>query len=112
MGAESTVHSVACAMRHVCAVGWGLLASALSFLTANFFTKPRPTFTVAAFQDMLALVVLPVMAILTSQLVAGLRREAEEARRGQQVGCVARRMPCAWRFCQRWPTTCAHPSLR
>jgi K+-sensing histidine kinase KdpD len=76
------------------AVGWGLgqglLASALSFLTANFFfTEPRLTFTVADFQDVLALIVLLAMAILTSQLVAGLRREAEEARRGQQAAVQA-----------------------
>lgn len=76
------------------AVGWGLgqgiLASVLSFLTANFFfTELRLTFTVAAFQDVLALVVLLVMAILTSQLVAGLRREAEEARRGHEAAVQA-----------------------
>ncbi len=76
------------------AVGWGLgqgmLASLLSFLTANFFfTEPRFTFTVASFQDVLALIVLLGMAILTSQLVAGLRREAEEARRGQQAAVQA-----------------------
>lgn len=76
------------------AVGWGLgqgmLASLLSFLTANFFfTEPRFTFTVASFQDVLALIILLAMAILTSQLVAGLRREAEEARRGHEAAVQA-----------------------
>jgi K+-sensing histidine kinase KdpD len=76
------------------AVGWGLgqglLASVLAFLAANFFfTEPRLTFTVASLQDVLALVILLIMAILTSQLVAGLRREAEEARRGQQAAVQA-----------------------
>jgi K+-sensing histidine kinase KdpD len=76
------------------AVGWGLgqglLASVLAFLAANFFfTEPRFTFTVASFQDVLALVVLLAMATLTSQLVASLRREAEEARRGHEAAVQA-----------------------
>src|SRR4051812_31168545 len=76
------------------AVGWGLgqgmLASVLSFLMANFFfTEPRFTLSVASLQDVLALAVFLAMAILTSRLVAGLRREAEEARRGQQAALQA-----------------------
>ena len=72
------------------AVGWGLgqgvLASVLAFLCANFFfIQPIFTFTVAAAQDVLALVIFLGIATLTSQLVARLRREAREARRGQQV---------------------------
>jgi len=78
----------------VLAVGWGLgqgiVASILGFLSANFFfIEPRFTFAVASFQDVLALIIFLALAILTSQLVAGLRREAEEARRGQQAAVQA-----------------------
>jgi two-component system sensor histidine kinase KdpD len=72
------------------AVGWGLgqgvVTSVLAFLCANyFFTPPRFTFTIADFQDLLALTIFLGLATLTSQLVSRLRREAREARRGQQV---------------------------
>jgi two-component system sensor histidine kinase KdpD len=76
------------------AVGWGLgqgvLASVLGFLAANFFfIEPRYSLTVASFQDVLALVIFLALAILTSQLVARLRREAEEARRGHEAAVQA-----------------------
>src|SRR5690242_457634 len=64
-------------------VGWGLkhgiFASVLGFLTANFFfTQPLFTFTVAAVQDVIALVTFLGLSALTSQLVSSLRREAQE----------------------------------
>ena len=72
------------------AVGWGLrqavLASVAAFLCANyFFTEPRFTFTVAASQDAVALVVFLGLATLSSQLVARLRYEAFESRRSNQL---------------------------
>lgn len=75
------------------AVGWGwkqgFLASVLAFLAANFFfIQPIFTFTIADPQDVLALVIFLGIAALTSQLVARLRQEAREARRGQQVAAT------------------------
>jgi two-component system sensor histidine kinase KdpD len=72
------------------AVGWGLgqgvAASVLAFLCANFFfIDPIFTFTIAEVQDVLALIIFLALATLTSQLVAGLRREAQEAQRNQQI---------------------------
>ncbi|MEO6456713.1 MAG: ATP-binding protein [Chloroflexia bacterium] len=72
------------------AVGWGLrqgvLASGLAFLCANYFFHPPVfTFDIAQPQDVLALVIFLGIATLTSQLVASLQREAQEARRSQQV---------------------------
>src|SRR5689334_6160951 len=64
--------------------GWrpGVLASVLAFLVANFFfIPPILTFTIAAPQDILALVIFLALATGTSQLMARLRFEAEEARR-------------------------------
>jgi two-component system sensor histidine kinase KdpD len=71
-------------------VGWGLkqgiFASVLGFLSANFFfTQPLFTFTVSAVQDIIALVTFLGLATLTSELVSRLRREAQEARRNQQI---------------------------
>jgi two-component system sensor histidine kinase KdpD len=71
-------------------VGWGLkqgiFASVLGFLAANFFfTQPLFTFTVSAVQDIIALVTFLGLATLTSELVSRLRREAQEARRNQQI---------------------------
>jgi two-component system sensor histidine kinase KdpD len=72
------------------AVGWGLgqsiVASAAAVLATNFFfIQPIFTFTVAAFQDALALAIFLALATLTSQLVARLRREASDARRGELI---------------------------
>jgi two-component system sensor histidine kinase KdpD len=64
--------------------GWrpGVLASVLAFLAANFFfIPPTFTFTIAAPQDILALVIFLALATGTSQIMARLRFEAEEARR-------------------------------
>ncbi|MEO8286553.1 MAG: ATP-binding protein [Chloroflexota bacterium] len=71
-------------------VGWGLkqgiLASVLGFLAANFFfTQPVFTFTVAAIQDVIALITFLSLATLSSQLVARLRREARDARQSEQT---------------------------
>lgn len=71
-------------------VGWGLkqgiFASVLGFLAANFFfTQPLFTFAVTAIQDLIALVTFLGLSTLTSQLVSLLRREAQEARRNQQI---------------------------
>lgn len=72
------------------AVGWGLkqgiFAAVLGFLAANFFfTQPIFSFTVNAVQDIIALVTFLGLAILTSELVSRLKREAQEARRNQQI---------------------------
>ena len=72
------------------AVGWGLgqsiVASAAAVLATNFFfIQPIFSFTVAAFQDALALAIFLALATLTSQLVARLRREASDARRGELI---------------------------
>ncbi|MEP6775192.1 MAG: DUF4118 domain-containing protein, partial [Chloroflexota bacterium] len=72
------------------AVGWGLgqsiVASAMAVLATNFFfIQPIFSFTVAAFQDALALAIFLALATLTSQLVARLRREASDARRGELI---------------------------
>jgi two-component system sensor histidine kinase KdpD len=72
------------------AVGWGLkqgiFAAVLGFLAANFFfTQPIFSLTVSAVQDIIALVTFLGLAILTSELVSRLRREAQEARRNQQI---------------------------
>ncbi len=72
------------------AVGWGMwqgvAAAGLAFLLANFFfVEPTLTLTVAAVQDVLALVIFLGLAILTSQLVALLRQEARDARRSQRI---------------------------
>ena len=72
------------------AVGWGLaqsiVASATAVLATNFFfIQPIFSFTVAAFQDALALAIFLALATLTSQLVARLRREASDARRGELI---------------------------
>lgn len=71
---------VGVAARH----GWGpgVLASVLGFLAANFFfTPPILTWTITAPQDILALTIFLVLAAGTSQVMARLRQEAEEARR-------------------------------
>jgi two-component system sensor histidine kinase KdpD len=72
------------------ATGWGwrqgFLAAVLAFLAANFFfIPPRFTFTIAEPQDVLALVIFLGIATLTSQLVARLRQEANDARRSEQI---------------------------
>jgi len=65
------------------------LTSFLAFLAANFFfIEPRFTFTVADPQDVLALIIFLGLAALASQLVARLREEAREARRGQQTAAT------------------------
>jgi len=72
------------------AVGWGLkqgiFAAVLGFLAANFFfTQPIFSLTVSAVQDLIALVTFLGLAILTSELVSRLRREAQEAWRNHQI---------------------------
>ncbi len=72
------------------AVGWGwrqaFVAAGLAFLAANyFFTPPGFTFTIAAPQDVLALVIFFGIAMLTSQLLARLRQEAHDARRNEEI---------------------------
>ena len=67
------------------AVTWGLgpsiLASILSLLVYNFFfVSPIFTFTVANPQDILALVVFLITAVLTSNLAARVRYQADAAK--------------------------------
>lgn len=62
--------------------GPAILASVLSFLAFDwFFVPPVGRFTVGDPDEWLALFLLLVVAIITGQLAAGLRRRAEEARR-------------------------------
>ena len=67
------------------AVTWGLgpsiLASVLSLLVYNFFfVAPVYTFTVAHPQDILALITFLIVAVLTSNLAARVRHQADAAR--------------------------------
>lgn len=68
------------------AITWGLgpsiFASVLSVLVYNFFfIPPLYTFTVGSPQDLLALVVFLIVAVLTSNLMGRMRDQAEAARR-------------------------------
>jgi two-component system, OmpR family, sensor histidine kinase KdpD len=67
------------------AVTWGLgpsiLASILSLLAYNFFfVEPIYTFTVANPQDILSLVIFLITAVLTSNLAARVRHQADAAK--------------------------------
>jgi two-component system, OmpR family, sensor histidine kinase KdpD len=67
------------------AIAWGLgpsiFASILSMLAYNFFfVPPVYTFTVASPQDLLALIVFLIVAVLTSNLTARVRDQAEAAK--------------------------------
>jgi two-component system sensor histidine kinase KdpD len=70
----------------VSAVTWGLgpsiFAAVSSMLVYNFFfVPPLHTFTVASPQDLLALIVYLIVAVLTSNLAARVRSQAEAATR-------------------------------
>src|SRR6266700_2565620 len=59
-----------------------ILASIIAFLSFDFFlVPPFYTFTIAKFDEWLALFVFLVTAIITSQLASALRQRAEQARR-------------------------------
>jgi two-component system, OmpR family, sensor histidine kinase KdpD len=61
--------------------GPSLVASVISFLCINFFlVKPLYTFVVADPHELLDLVIFFAVAILTSQLAAQVRRQADNAR--------------------------------
>ena len=67
------------------AVTWGLgpsiLASILSLLVYDFFfMSPLFTFTVANPQDLLALIIFLITAVLTSNLAARVRHQADAAK--------------------------------
>jgi two-component system, OmpR family, sensor histidine kinase KdpD len=67
------------------AVTWGLgpsiLASILSLLVYNFFfVEPEYTFTVTNPQDILALITFLIVAVLTSNLAARVRHQADAAK--------------------------------
>lgn len=63
-------------------LGPSIYASALSMLVYDFFfVPPFYTFTVATPRDMLALIIYLIVAILTSNLAARVREQAEAARR-------------------------------
>jgi two-component system sensor histidine kinase KdpD len=62
-------------------VGPALLASGLSFVTFNFlFTEPRYTFFVRAEQDVLTLTFFLLVALVTGQLAARVRRQIDTIR--------------------------------
>ena len=59
-----------------------ILASVVAFLSFDFFLVPPVyTFTIAKFDEWLALFVFLVTAIITGQLASALRKRAEQARR-------------------------------
>jgi len=59
-----------------------ILASIVAFLSFDYFlVPPYYTFTIAKFDEWLALFVFLVTAIITSQLASALRQRAEQARR-------------------------------
>ena len=59
-----------------------ILASVVAFLSFDFFlVPPFYTFTIAKFDEWLALFVFLVTAIITGQLASALRKRAEQARR-------------------------------
>lgn len=70
----------------VCAVLWGLRASVMASLLSVllydfFFVPPIHTFTINRPEDVLALIVFLVVAVLTSNLTGRIRDQAEAARR-------------------------------
>lgn len=70
----------------VCAVLWGLRASVMASLLSVllydfFFVPPIHTFTISRPEDVLALIVFLVVAVLTSNLTGRIRDQAEAARR-------------------------------
>ncbi len=62
-----------------------IVASVVAFLSFDFFlVPPFYTFTIAKFDEWLALFVFLVTAIITSQLASALRQRAEQARRRER----------------------------
>ncbi len=62
-----------------------IVASVVAFLSFDFFlVPPFYTFTIAKFDEWLALFVFLVTAIITGQLASALRQRAEQARRREQ----------------------------
>ncbi|GAA4004738.1 DUF4118 domain-containing protein [Sphingomonas humi] len=77
--------------------GPALLAAAAAALSYNFFfTQPHFTFRVTEANDLLTIVVLLGVALATSQLAAGIRRQAERANglanRNATIAGLARRL--------------------
>ncbi len=67
-------------------LGPSLFASLLSVLAFNFFfLPPLYTFTIAEAENIVALIVFAVVAMLTSELAARVRRQAVVARRQQNT---------------------------
>src|SRR3954452_18804504 len=65
--------------------GPAVLASVLAFLAYDwFFVEPLHTFTVSDPEEWLSLLLLLVASVVTGQLAAGQRRQADEARRREQ----------------------------
>jgi two-component system sensor histidine kinase KdpD len=65
--------------------GPAIVASVLSFLAFDwFFVPPVGRFTVSSPEEWLALFLFLVVALITGQLAAGLRRRAEEAHRRER----------------------------
>lgn len=70
----------------ICAVLWGLRASVMASLLSVllydfFFVPPTHTFTINRPEDVLALIVFLVVAVLTSNLTGRIRDQAQAARR-------------------------------
>src|SRR5260370_23329515 len=64
-----------------CGLYAAILASVIAFLSFDYFlVPPYYTFTIAKFDEWLALFVFLVTAIITSQLASALRHRAEQAR--------------------------------
>ena len=61
-----------------------ILASVVAFLSFDYFlVQPLYTFTIGKIDELLALFVFLVTAIITGQLASALRQRAEQARRGE-----------------------------
>lgn len=72
-------------------IGPGILTSLIAFLTFNFFfLPPYSTFTIGAPQDIVALFVFLIVAIVTSELVSRLKqRERESRQRAAELQTLA-----------------------
>jgi two-component system sensor histidine kinase KdpD len=95
---EQRVHIAHISMLYLIAVlatasafgrGPAVLASVAAFLTFNwFFVEPRATLTVSDPGEWVALVLFLITAVITGQLAAGQRRQAQEARQREREAMV------------------------
>ena len=92
-------------------LGPSITAAVLSLLVYDFFfVQPLYTFTVTKPQDLLSLFVFLVVAVLTSNLTARIRDQAEAARRREERTAALYRLQPATRRRRRVSTTCCRSS--